>query len=138
MSDEDLAPGEGGELSRSPDGAEERRVSYEQWFGPVPDPQTLRQFEEVVPGSGERLIGAFEIQVHGRLAHEHYEAVTRRHGLYLVFILSLVLIGAGAYGLHVGYGWGMVPVSALALGSLFTSVRHMLRRSRRGRPNNEE
>ena len=134
MSDNDLAPSDDSNTERPEDSSEQQRIEYQGWFGPVPDPDTLRRFEESVPGVGDRLISTFEIQVHSRLAHEHYESVTRRHGLYLIFILSLVLIGAGVYATSVGLGWGMVPVSAIALGSLFTSAGQMLRKSGRNGP----
>ena len=98
------------------------RISFEGWAGPVPDPATMRGFEEAIPGSGDRLIAVLEMQVQGRIAGQQYERVTVRTGWYLVFMLSVLLIGSGLVAMFLGYGWALVPASVLALASLVSSI----------------
>lgn len=91
------------------------------WSGPLPHPAALREFEDLVPGAADRIIGVFEVQVHSRLATERYDSGTARLGMMLAFILSLVLIGAGLVAMWLGYGWGAVTLTALAIAAVINS-----------------
>lgn len=46
------------------------RMEYREMSGPLPDPETLRGFEEVAPGSAERIISMAEKQHAHRIALE--------------------------------------------------------------------
>lgn len=70
--------------------------------GPIPDPETLRRYNEVLPGTAEKIIDAFERQNKHRISIEE-KAVN--HGIYIEkvgqFFAFLITITAlcGSLGL---------------------------------------
>lgn len=70
--------------------------------GPLPDPATLEQYDKVQPGSAERIIKAFELEIEHRhkidsvhLEIEKQYADTDSRNSF-IGIISAFLLGAGA------------------------------------------
>jgi uncharacterized membrane protein len=65
--------------------------------GPLPAPDTLKAYDEIVPGMAERLLVNFEKQVDHRIALERYviQGDVRRSnlGLYAALIFGLAVLG---------------------------------------------
>lgn len=83
--------------------------------GPLPQPQVLAQYDEVIPGGAERIVKLAESQV------SHRQAMETR-GQIFTFLLALVVLIGGIGLVALGNSIeGLVPlVAALAgLGGLF-------------------
>ncbi len=96
-------------------------ASY-QFSGPIPSPQDLANYENVMPGLADRIITRFERQSEHRMELE--KCVTRTNalranlGLAAGLIVSLAGLGAAAIlGLH-GHDWAAGVVSVADLGVL--------------------
>jgi uncharacterized membrane protein len=108
----DEAKGE--DIARPEATAVVRAVSIE-FRGALPHPQLLKQYDEVVPGAAERIVGLAERQVHHRQSMEG-RSQTFTFSLALITVLGgIVLIALGRAA------QGLVPlVAAVAgLGGLF-------------------
>ncbi|MYC29338.1 MAG: DUF2335 domain-containing protein [Chloroflexi bacterium] len=66
------------------------------WEGPLPDPESLAHYEQVVPGAGERILTVFEGQVAHRHSMELKNSRRRDWGLVLAFVVVVILIAVGA------------------------------------------
>lgn len=84
-------------------------AAFAGWSGPYPPPNLLQGYEDVLPGSADRLIKMAEKQQD----HRHYlekiaiEGGSRRAwwGLWLGFVISLVVLGLGTLTILQGYEW---------------------------------
>jgi uncharacterized membrane protein len=96
------------------------------WAGPYPPPDLLRGYEDVVPGSGDRIISMAERQQ----AHRHdlekiaVEGASRRAwwGLWLGFAISLVVMVLGTITILLGQpvpGGTVMGVDVVALAGVF-------------------
>lgn len=91
--------------------AEQREVRFtaEAWSGPLPPPDVLRSYEDVVPGAAERILVITEDQSKHRMAMEKDaqkgDFRITYLGLATAFTLSLTLIGVGAFTVCIGYAW---------------------------------
>jgi uncharacterized membrane protein len=88
----------------------ELRVSAysEQFRGPVPHPDILRQYEEIVPGSAKSIIDSFITEGNHRRAREAREVTMceewaradiglQNRGQIFGFILAVIGVGGGLY-----------------------------------------
>lgn len=73
-----------------------------QFAGPVPPPQWLNGYEQLVPGSANRLIVLAEEEAQHRRSVEISEGNYRMISLVFAFILALVVLAAGIYFVAVG------------------------------------
>jgi uncharacterized membrane protein len=80
----------------------------EQFRGPVPHPDTLRQYEEIVPGSAKSIIDSFITEGDHRRAREVREVAMceewaradislQKRGQILGFIIAVIGVGGGLY-----------------------------------------
>jgi uncharacterized membrane protein len=73
-----------------------QQVSYYQ--GPFPSPETLRQFEQLVPGSAEKLFNMFESQAMHRMSLEKSvissDIRDGNLGLWFGFIVAMTAVNA--------------------------------------------
>ena len=97
----------------------EMQVAISRHSGPLPSPQTLQEYEIVVPGSAERFLVAFEKEAAHRHSLEWATEVTAvRRGQWFAFVLSLIALGAGVFVIYLNYPVeGLVGV-LLAMGTL--------------------
>jgi uncharacterized membrane protein len=88
-----------------------------QWSGPMPDPATLRGYEEVLPGAAERILQMAEVAAKGHheinLKLAEAEISSARVGRNLAFLLALVALVAAI---------GFFAVGNLVAGGLLLST----------------
>lgn len=114
------------------------------WEGPIPPPDVMRQFEDVVPGFPERIMRMTEerashrIQIEAeRVQIEKIVVIGESKRAYLgvasAFILSLLMIAIGAYAIIWGNPWvGVAVIGAdiAALAAVFIYGTNSRRRER--------
>lgn len=90
--------------------------------GPLPHPEVLAKFNEVVPGLADRIVAMAEKEQDARIEGQSEERMIRTRGQWFGFILGLVaLIGGGvlvALG-HAAAGIGTMLSSAAILAGAF-------------------
>jgi len=83
--------------------AQVQSVSFQ---GPLPPPQILKQYYDIVPGCAERIISQFESQVKHRQELEKKVITSDIRQTYfgstLGFIIALSAIGAGTFLAYIG------------------------------------
>jgi len=93
--------------AKKPDGITQRSLKVEAFEGPLPHPEVLKKFEEVVPGSAAQIIEQANKQTDHRIDIEKQviKSDIRKSYLGLVFgfILGLVGIGGGIYAMILGH-----------------------------------
>lgn len=78
-------------------------ISYQSamYRGPIPPPSILKQYDELLPGSAERLMNLFEKQANHRMAMEEIVikgGSSRAYwGLACGFVISLLMLGLAGY-----------------------------------------
>ncbi len=110
-------------------------VSQEYFSGPIPPPSVMRQYEEILPGSAERILKMAENQSSHRISMES-KIIPRQQrestlGQIFGFILSLLLIGYGIYAMKEGHAWIggiIVTVTLVSLAALFVVGRHKIKK----------
>lgn len=109
---------------------ERRTEILEAYYsGPLPPPSLLRDYDEIVPGSADRIITLAEKQSNHRreleAARIHADIGMSKTGMWLGFVLALVFI-VGAFVLialgHTleGFAAAAVPIAAIVGSYLFT------------------
>jgi uncharacterized membrane protein len=89
-----------------------------QWAGPIPPPQWLQGYEQIVPGSADRLIVLAEDEAVHRRGVERAEGFYKMLSLVFAFILAAVVLGAGIYFVATGRsvaGLTLLVVQVVAL-----------------------
>lgn len=71
------------------------RISHESWEGAYPSPQALQRFEEVLPGSADRIFKMAEADLDNHHLHDREVARYMHRGQIFGFILAAIaLLGA--------------------------------------------
>jgi uncharacterized membrane protein len=82
------------------------KVETTSFQGPLPPPQILSQYDQIVPGSAERIISQWESQSRHRQELEKKvidsDIKQSRYGATLGFIVAIFTIGAGAFLAYIG------------------------------------
>lgn len=90
-----------------------------QHSGPIPDPMTLERYEQVLPGSAERILKMAEGQSEHRKDLERIVIESRSRdsllGIIAAFILALVTIGAGTTIIIKGFVWSGTIIGSTGL-----------------------
>ena len=76
---------------------------FERTSGPIPPPGMLREYEDILPGSADRIFAMAESAQRHRASYEN-------RGLIFAFVLSLILIALSAYIVSLGFAWQSVGV----------------------------
>ena len=83
-----------------------RAVEFSAYSGPLPPPEILRQFEEVLPGSAERIFTQFEAQSAHRRSLEatvvSSGAFSQKLGTISAALIGLMGVGGGIWLAHGG------------------------------------
>ena len=96
----------------------EVNLRQEAYFGPIPDPDTLKRYGEVMPNLPERIVQSWETEQTHRREHERALVETSqkidKRSQWFAFILSLLALFIAAYAVYDGqylYGilFGAVP-----------------------------
>lgn len=118
-----------------PDNSESQRsVSIQRLrVGPLPDPDTLREYEQVYPGIAERIVQRFEKEAEHRHAIEHKivdaeilhqksSMAAFRYGQFFAFtiaIVGLTVSGVGVYhATSTGHAWAAASIGGVSLATL--------------------
>lgn len=107
------------------------------YSGPLPPADQIRAYEEVLPGSADRILAMAERQQEHRLNLERVtvnEAAQRsRWGLRLGFVIATLVIAVGAAGIftdHALAGFAVIVAQAAILAGVFVYGRTEQRRER--------
>jgi uncharacterized membrane protein len=107
------------------------------YSGPLPPAEQMRAYEEVLPGSADRLLTMAEEQQKHRhhLEKTTVEGASKRaqQGLWLGFVISLVVLGLGTAVILLGYpaaGAAIMSVDVVALAGVFVYGRREQRKER--------
>ena len=84
--------------------------------GPLPDPEDLARFEQVVPGLANRIVNMAEENQRDRLRSNATIRRTIAMGQVFAFLVSLGAIGAGTYLASIGHSSQGVAAIVFALG----------------------
>lgn len=113
--------------SEEPHVAELRQVKYSQWTGPLPSPDALERFNQVVEGGAERIVRMAEQEGKHRRRLENRWSLTesflRIGGLLFAGIIALSGISAGVFLIFYDKPLGAVAPFLLAVGSLIAALR---------------
>ncbi|MFA7421953.1 MAG: DUF2335 domain-containing protein [Melioribacteraceae bacterium] len=89
----------GGNLPQKNSGYTVTAHHSELYVGPLPKPETLKQFDDIVPGAAERIITQFEEQSRHRRSLEQVvisnDVKLSQRGLVFGFIIGMVAIICG-------------------------------------------
>ena len=125
-----------------------QRFQY-HYSDPIPSPSMFSDYEEIMPGSGDRILTLVEKQQEHRIKMQDVElnaviqveeaqldaAIQRdRRGMWLGFILALGLLGLSVYGISLGYALesvGLVGGSIASLAGVFVYSHHSSRKDLR-------
>lgn len=84
-------------------------AEYREHSGPIPDPMTLKGYNDVCPGAANRIIVMAENQAKHRQEMEKTVVNSRssdsKMGILCGFILALATIASGTYTISAGYVW---------------------------------
>jgi uncharacterized membrane protein len=92
--------------------------------GPIPDPETLNRYEQIAPGTAERIIAMAEKEqshrheiestvVSAQTSDVRDERKAEARGQWFALFFCTMAIAAGAYSIHAGHpGWGIVLCGA--------------------------
>jgi uncharacterized membrane protein len=122
---------------QSPSTSIEARFQGEYFSGPIPPPNFLARYNEVVPNGAERIMAMAERQSAHREELEK-QVVTgnlesQKQGNNRAFVLALVVILGGIYLMATGKsGWGFAAIitSLTSLVSVFAIARREQRKER--------
>ena len=92
------------------------------WQGPLPDPDSLALYEQLVPGAAERLLSVFEGQVEHRHRMESHASGRRSWGLAAAFVIVILILAAGVGLIYLGHGWvgaAIIGINIVGLAAVF-------------------
>jgi len=108
-------------------------VTQQGWKGPLPPPASLAEFDEVVPGSAERIIRQFELESDHRRALERGDAREHRRdkiaGQVLAGLFALGALSVSAYAISQG---NTVAATVIGGATVATVVIAFLRNKKTG------
>lgn len=103
---------------------EERQLiaRYASFSGPLPPPAALEQYNEVLPGSAERILAMAENEQRHRHSYDNGLLGLFTRGQWFAFILGLAAIGAGTYLLSIDRDLGGFAALILGLGPIVAAL----------------
>ena len=109
------------------DNSQNKVVGYSQYetvfSGPLPPPEILEKYEQILPGAAERILSMAETQSKHRISLEgrviDADITNSKRGLIFGFIIGLVGIGGGIYSIYLGH---VISGSLLTGGALASLV----------------
>ena len=103
-------------------GLEEEHVSITataSWAGPLPPPNVLKSYEDILPGATERILANFEDESQHRrqLEKQAFDSDSFRSkiGLFAGCFVALSLIGVATLCVLNGYAWQAVAILGVEL-----------------------
>lgn len=107
----------------------EQRSVHVEYRGPVPDPETLRRYGEVIPTAPERILAMAEREqthrhkldcaVHAGAEQEFQaELKLRSRAQWMACVLVIMLVALAAWFAWLGMQWPAVSVVAIAISAV--------------------
>lgn len=110
------------------------------YSGPVPLPEIIREWEDLLPGSADRLLTMAERQAEHRMSLEKTviqgDSQRANWGLGLAFVVTLVLISGGLVLIGLGHdvaGASVIGTNAIGLAALFIYGQESRKKERKER-----
>lgn len=88
------------------------------WSGPLPPPQVLQSFNDVVPNGAERIIAAWERETEHRHSMDRKISFESMLGKVFAFIFVIFALSICAFTAYIGATW----VAAVLGGGVIASV----------------
>ena len=121
-----------------PSEAPQMKIEAASWIGPLPPPGALQLFEEVVPGSAERILAMAEKQTDHRILMERKivsgDFTQSYLGIAAGFVLSVMVILGGIYLIILGHDWAgasLIGLNVVGLAGVFVYGSNSHRAPRR-------
>jgi len=91
--------------------------------GPLPSPQTLNEYNQVIPGLADRMITSYEKQVDHRISLEN-KAVTSQiaqsaRGQWFALIIGIFALSCSTFTIYQGHEW---PGAVIGVGGITSLV----------------
>ena len=90
--------------------------------GPLPPPETLAKYNEIVPGSAERIISMAEKQSDHRMGLEnkalHWDIVRSNWGLAIGGVICLAFLAVSGFVIYEGHDWAAAMLGGVDLASI--------------------
>ncbi len=122
-----------------------RRIVSEHFSGPLPPPEVMKRYEEILPGSAERILKMAENQSEHRMSLEKIVIPRQQkesaRGQIFGFVLSFLLMVCAVYAIASGFGWigGMIlTVTIVSIATLFIAGRRHNRKDLDEKSRNED
>ncbi len=100
---------------------------FQQFSGPIPPPDLLRTYEEILPGTADRILAMAEREQKRQIFYDNL-------GLVFGFVAVLCLIALSAYIVSLGFAWqsvGVVISSIVGTAGTFVYGNHSRRKELR-------
>lgn len=143
--DQPGAPSPQQPMSSGDRGAVLRRTQSFAWTGPLPPPDILRAYENLLPGSAERIIAMAEKQSEHRRGIEkiviNSGATNQRWGVVFGFIIAIMALLLAGYALYEGRsqtGTAIVITTIGSLAGVFIVGKYLTARERAGRDDSRD
>lgn len=112
----------------------------EQYSGPIPPPDLLRQYDELIEGGAERIFNAFESQTRHRMGIESAVVFGNEgranRGQWMAYSLALVILTLGSIMIFTGReeaGVAMITVDLVGLVAVFITSKRSQRLERQAK-----
>jgi uncharacterized membrane protein len=97
-------------------------ITQAQWQGPLPPPEALERFNQIIPNGADRIVAMAEAEQRHRANHESVALQARireaRRGQYAGVLLSaLCIVGAAAleyFGAHTGVAVALLSMPVMS------------------------
>lgn len=124
----------------SPDLYEEAAIAFSHYSGPIPHPAILGLYEEVLPGSAERILAMTEKQQDFRHSQEKMVLTAEvndlkadreeaRRGQNYALAIALVVVTCGTITAALGHGWAATGIMGTGTAPVVASFINGRRRS---------
>lgn len=96
--------------------------SIASWKGPIPPPSILKEYEETLPGTADRILSIAENQSDHRIRLEAavigHDARRSLLGLILGFIIALAALGGAVFLIYAGHSVAGLVLAAMDIGGM--------------------
>lgn len=110
--------------STQPDGPV---IVSQQWSGPLPPPKVLADFDLIIPGASERILGMVEAEQKHRIAHEstvlQAQMGDNKRRNWLGAGIAFAAIAASVFTAYIGAHWTVsVALVGLPIAAIVSSI----------------
>lgn len=117
-----------------------KSIEATAWKGPLPDPNTLREFDSIITNGAERIMAQFEKQSDHRQLLERTVVESRsanmRRGQWFALIIALFALTVAGYCANIGESTAATVIASIdivGLAGVFIYGSHVQREERRQR-----